>query len=184
MQDIYEKNYTNQEPEEKIETNDTANGGELTLWEIYKIYTEDTPKHIVPEDQANYDYLLKRCDELAQKRHGYLYGYVDYETYGAKIKVTLPHFIKFSSNDDLFLLKEIADKARSVLFEPAADDSFVMSIFINYFAEDESFNDYFARVIKNVIQQRGLTLEAAAAQCGVDLVELIELLGEPPVIRV
>ena len=184
MNEVYERDYTLPESEMSTEpiTFFDKDDNELGMIQMYKLYAKTVPKHIVPEDKANYEYLLQRCDEMAAAHYGQLYGIVDYETYGAKIQLTLPSFIEFCDDNDLLFLKEVAEKARTVRFEPAAD-SIVMNIFINYFDEDESFVDFYASNIKKAIENRGLTLEEVAEQCDVDLEDLKEALGEYAVIK-
>ena len=90
----------------------------------------------------------------------------------------MPHFIEFCTDEDLQLLGDIADKVRNVLFEPTAEGGVTMTLFIDYFDEDESFEDFYAKHLKAAIQRRGLTLEEAAALCDVDIEELKKVLGE------
>lgn len=185
MNEVYKRDYTLPESETSTEpiTFFDECDNEFGMIQMYKLYAKTVPKHIVPEDKANYEYLLQRCDEMAAAHYGQLYGIVDYGTYGAKIQLTLPRFFEFCDDDDLLFLKEIAEKSRTVRFEPAANDSIVMNIFINYFDEDESFEDFYAKHLKAAIQRRGLTLEEVAEQCDVDLEDLKEALGEYEVIK-
>ena len=180
MNEIYQRDYTrpaSEAPAESAAFFDESDD-DYSLIQMYRLYSKVAPKHIVPEDKANYEYLLQRCDEMAAAHYGQLYGIVDYETYGAKIQLTLPRFFEFCDDDDLLFLKEIAEKSRTVTFKPVENDRILMSIFINYFDEDESFDDFFADHIKKVIERRGLTLEETAEQCGVDIEELKKVLGE------
>lgn len=180
MNEIYDKDYTR--PPSEVPTEPAAffdeGDEEYSLIQLYKRYSQTVPKHIVPEDKANYDYLLRRCDEMAARCYGRVYGIVDHETYGAKIQVTLPGFFEFCDDDELLFLKEIAEKARTVMFKPVENNSILMSIFINYFEEDETFDDFFADHIQKVIDRKGLTLEETAEQCGIDLEELKNALGK------
>lgn len=104
----------------------------------YASFVENTPKHIVKEDKENYEYLLKRCDALAKQSYGHILGIVDHEKYQSVIRLTLP-FVEFSSDEELHILKEIAEKASCVSFTTQEANGVMMSIFIDYFAEDESF---------------------------------------------
>lgn len=108
------------------------------LLKQYASFVENMPKHIVKEDKANYEHLLKRCDALAKQSYGHILGIVDHEKYQSVIRLNLP-FIEFSSDEELHILKEIAEKARCVSFTTQEENSVTMSIFIDYFAEDESF---------------------------------------------
>ena len=47
------------------------------------------PKVVVPKDKENYDYLLDRCDDYAQRHHGRIRGVVDYEHWDAHIDLYL-----------------------------------------------------------------------------------------------
>lgn len=47
------------------------------------------PKIIVPEDQANYEYLLERCDQFAQDHHGRIHAVVDYQRFHSEINLYL-----------------------------------------------------------------------------------------------
>ncbi len=108
------------------------------LLQQYVSFVENTPKHIVEEDKETYEYLLKQCDALAKQSYGHILGIVDHEKYQSVIRLTLP-FIEFSSDEELHILKEIAEKARCVSFIVQEGKGVMMSIFIDYFAEDESF---------------------------------------------
>ncbi len=117
------------------------------------------------------------CDELAQLYNGKIWGLVDYEAYTAKIRLTLPKFIEFINADELLLLKEIAEKARSVSFRATEEGSLLVTILIQYFAEDESYEDFLARNIKAFIERRGLSLEEVSAQTDVSPEILTAIFG-------
>ena len=149
------------------------------LFELYRLYGQKVPKHIVEKDRQNYEYLLKRCDQWAERFDGRVYGEVDYEKYGAKIELTVPSFFEFAFDEDLLFLQEIGEKARNVLIRPNFDEnSITLRIFINYFAEDESIEDFLSRHIKAYIQRNGLALEEVSAKIGISVEELLEMLGE------
>jgi hypothetical protein len=92
------------------------------------------PKVIVPEDKANYEYLLAKCDEMAKHWGGKIRGIVDYQKWDAHIYLTLP-FAEFGCDEDLALLKEIAEKSHSVTFSATKDGKVELNIFIYYFEE-------------------------------------------------
>lgn len=92
------------------------------------------PKIIVPEDKANYEYLLDRCDKFAERHRGYIRGIVDYHKWQSEIVMTLP-FAEFCDPEDLAFLREIAEKSHSVTFEPDEDNGICVRIFICYFDE-------------------------------------------------
>ena len=78
------------------------------------------PKVVVPADKENYEYLLQRSDELAQRWGGKVRGVVNYEKWEATIDLLLP-FAEFCDRDDLSLLKEFADKSHSITFQTNDD---------------------------------------------------------------
>ena len=189
MKDLYEKDYTTQEtqmiitsPEaEDIEIDPAITAPDeprLTLMDVYEVYDKVTAKRIIPEDKANYDYLLKRCDELAQRYHGQVSGVVDHDKFDSRIRLTVPRFLEFCFDDELVLLKEIAEKARTVSFEAAAEGGLRLSIFINYFAEEESFESFVARKTKRVLERQGLTPEEAAAKSQISVEEFMDMLNQ------
>ena len=71
------------------------------------------PKIIVPEDKANYEYLLERCDRFAQEHHGRIHAVVDYQHFHSEINLYL-RMIEFDCEEDMSLLKEIGEKAHYV----------------------------------------------------------------------
>ena len=181
MKEIYEKDYANpdvdrESPLEIIKISEES--GELNIAEFYKIYMEPVIKHIVPKEQANYDYLLKRCDELAKKHDGKIYGLVDDESCEAKIRLTLPTFIEFIDDDELLLLKEIAEESNAVTFSVTEEGSLLLSIRINYFLEDESYDDFLKERAKDFIKRNGLTYEEIASKMDVRTEALKTLFGD------
>ena len=89
------------------------------------------PKVVVPADKENYEYLLQRSDELAQRWGGKVRGVVNYEKWEATINLLLP-FAEFCDRDDLNLLKEFADKLPFTLFRRTmmGDSGYTFSSFI------------------------------------------------------
>ncbi len=71
------------------------------------------PKVIVPEDQANYEYLLERCDRFAQDHHGRIHAVVDYQRFHSEINLYL-RMIEFDCEEDMSLLKDIGERAHYV----------------------------------------------------------------------
>ena len=71
------------------------------------------PKIIVPEDQANYEYLLERCDQFAQDHHGRIHAVVDYQRFHSEINLYL-RMIEFDCEEDMSLLKDIGERAHYV----------------------------------------------------------------------
>lgn len=179
MKDLYEKDYTSlkhKQEEAPAEMNtDLVESSGPSLMDIYEFYWKVTSKHIISKGQANYDYLLKRCDGLAQIYNGKICGLVDHQNYTAQIKLTLPNCINFANNDDL-LLREIAEKASSVSFGATEEGNLLMSIDIKYFIEAESFGDFFSRRISALTEQRELFSDEKDADIGFE--ELLTILGK------
>ena len=48
------------------------------FFESFQKKLDAIPKVIVPEDKANYEYLLEKCDIFAQRNFGRIHGVVDY----------------------------------------------------------------------------------------------------------
>lgn len=101
------------------------------------------PKVIVPEDQANYEYLLKRCDQFAEEHHGRIHAVVDYQHYHSEINLFLK-LIEFDCDEDMSLLKDIGEKAHYVCITPEEGGIFRIHIMINYFQElmTDEYRDY------------------------------------------
>lgn len=134
---IFERDY-HEEHEQQNKNNpafqiyDRAVNG--TFFKDFNDAMDTIPKIIVPEDKANYEYLLNRCDELAHRLGGKVRGIVDFHHWSANIDVTLP-FFEFGSPDELEFMKEISEKADYVLFEPEKDGKMRMHIMVNYFED-------------------------------------------------
>ena len=129
-------------------------------------------------EQANFNHLLKRCDELAKRYDGKIYGIVDDKRCEAKIQLTLPYLIEFLDNDELQLLKEIAEKSNAVTFSVTEERSLLLSIRINYFLEDESYDYFLKERAKGFIKRNGLTLEEVASKMEVRIEELKTLFSD------
>lgn len=101
------------------------------------------PKVIVPEDEKNYEYLLKRCDAFAQKHHGRIHGVIDYERWDAHIDLYLP-LLEFDDEEDMSLLKDIGEKAHYFCASLQENGDFHVHIMINYFQElmSDEYGDY------------------------------------------
>lgn len=92
------------------------------------------PKVIVPEDQKNYEYLLKRCDQFAEEHHGRIHAVVDYQHYHSEINLFLK-LLEFDCDEDMSLLKDIGEKAHYFCITPEEGGGFRIHIMINYFQE-------------------------------------------------
>lgn len=133
---IFEKDYRKKEDTEedirRAQIFDRAiTGG---FFDTYQSAMDKIPKYIVPEDKANYEYLLDRCDKFAERFRGQLRGIVDYHRWHSEIVMTLP-FAEFGDPEDRAFLAEIAEKSHSVTFEPSAEGGIRVRIFICYFDE-------------------------------------------------
>ena len=89
------------------------------------------PKVIIPEYQANYEYVLQLCDALAKKWGGSVRGEISYEQWEAAIDLVLP-YVEFASPKDLQVLQEIAAKSHELSIQPA-DGSIHIRIINRYF---------------------------------------------------
>ena len=136
MEDIiYEQDYTLQEKTPEIEGaeaifNQAIDGG---FFKAFADAMEKIPKIIVPQDKANYEYLLDRLDAVAKRKHGRIKGIIDYHKWVSHIEVILP-FLGFESPEDLVLMKEIAEKSHTVTVTPH-EKGVRLYIMINYFEE-------------------------------------------------
>ena len=162
---IYEKDYR-QRPADEADLRSSQileqaiNGG---FFEAYKKEMDAIPKVIVPEDKANYEYLLERCDEFAERHRGYIKGVVDYHKWQSEIVMTLS-FAEFDDPEDLAFLGEIAKKSHTVTFEPSEEGGIRVRIFINYFDELMT-DDHRAYVQYNAIMDD----ERLATALGMDM---------------
>ena len=89
------------------------------------------PKVIIPEYQANYEYVLQLCDALAKKWNGSVRGEISYAQWEAAIDLVLP-YVEFASPKDLQVLQEIAAKSHELSIQPA-DGSIHIRIINRYF---------------------------------------------------
>ena len=92
------------------------------------------PKVVVPKDKENYDYLLDRCDDYAQRHHGRIRGVVDYEHWDAHIDLYL-RMLEFDDAEDMAFVKDIGEKAHYLCITPEKDGGYRFHIMINYFQE-------------------------------------------------
>lgn len=133
---IYERDYRSK-PEDEADKrhrmifDQAVNGG---FFDTFKAEMDKIPKIIVPEDKANYEYLLDRCDKFAERHRGYVRGVVDYHKWQSEIVMALP-FAEFCDPEDLAFLREIAEKSHSVTFESDEENGICVRIFICYFDE-------------------------------------------------
>lgn len=134
---IYEKDYTESELSAASESWSVEIWNQAMNGPFIKSYTaamDAIPKVIVPEYKENYEYLLRVCDDLAERLGGSIRGVVNYQKWDATIDLYLP-YAEFSSPADLKVLSEIAEKSHSVNFEAAEDGGIHIFIFNRYFEE-------------------------------------------------
>lgn len=164
---IYEKDYAEEhEKNRKSEDVDilaqAISGGFLKRLEDS---LKAVPKMIVPEYKANYEYLLSVCDDLAKQLGGHIRGVVDYERWEAAIDVVLP-YAEFANQDDLLLLKNMAEKAYSVTFRATDDGNTRIRLYVPYF--------------ENLISDAGKEyLKYDALMKDEDLVKMLDVPGLP-----
>lgn len=97
---------------------------------------DSIPRHIIPEDVKSYHALLNQCDAIAQQYFGSVYGCIDNQKYEAKIKLTL-NFFEINTGDMRRFFHDVLHKACSFCFEPAPNNQITLTIFFDYYAEDE-----------------------------------------------
>ena len=140
---VFERNYELPKEEDTLSSaifeRAFAPGG---FFEEYTKKMDAIPKVIVPEDKANYEYLLERCNGFAQKHHGSIRGVVDYRHWDSHIELFLP-MLEFDDEEDMELLRDIGQKAHylSVTHE---NGKYRVYILINYFQElmSDEYGDY------------------------------------------
>lgn len=143
--EIYERDYSTREHDSETERAsaifDRAVYG--SFFREYNDAMKAIPKVVVPKDKENYEYLLKRCDAIAEQWHGHIKGVVDYEHWDSHIILTLP-CLEFGNTEELELLREIAEKAHLVTVTANENGGITMNIMVNYFEEvmSEEFRSY------------------------------------------
>lgn len=133
---IFEKDYRQKEDSEEDIRRAQILDRAITrgFFDTYKSAMDKIPKYIVPEDKANYEYLLDRCDKFVERYRGHIRGIVDYHKWHSEIVLTLP-FAEFGDPEDRAFLAEIAEKSHSVTFEPSESGGIRVRVFICYFDE-------------------------------------------------
>ena len=130
----FERNYEKQSVSEEDKLffeQVVAPGG---LFESFQKKLDAIPKVIVPEDKANYEYLLEKCDIFAQRNFGRIHGVVDYTHWDAHIDLIVP-MLEFCDPEDMALLKDIGEKAHYLTVDLVEDGRYRVHIRINYFQE-------------------------------------------------
>lgn len=98
---------------------------------------------IVPEDKANYEYLVGKRDAFARKHFGRIHGMVDYTHWDAHIDVIVP-MLEFCDPEDMGLLKDIGEKAHYLTVDLVEGGRYRVHIRINYFQEQitDEYEEY------------------------------------------
>lgn len=141
---VFDRNYEIEEEEDEqnaaIFEQVYAPGGYLDKL-VQKL--DAIPKVIVPEDEKNYEYLLKRCDSFAQRHNGRIHGVIDYENWDAHIDLYVP-MLEFDDEEDMSLLKDIGEKAHYLCVTPQESKGYHVRIMINYFQEliSDEYEEY------------------------------------------
>ena len=104
------------------------------FFESFQKKLDAIPKVIVPEDKANYEYLLEKCDIFAQRNFGRIHGVVDYTHWDAHIDLIVP-MLEFCDPEDMALLKDIGEKAHYLTVDLVDGGRYRLHIRINYFQE-------------------------------------------------
>lgn len=88
---------------------------------------------VVREGAAtNFAALFKICNKIARHSKSFIRGVIDYEKCDAHIEMVLP-FWEFSTAEDMKDLRDMSDKAVTVLFQSAPGDKIKVWLSINYF---------------------------------------------------
>lgn len=136
---IYERDYRQAKERKRqvLQSTDFDVVGELKAAGFFQKLNErlsQIPKIIVPEDKANYDYLLEQCDAFAKRHGGRLRGIVDFEQYESHINLYVPFFEIDFLEDRRFIL-DVLTRSTYFSFMPDKTGWTRLHIFINYFSE-------------------------------------------------
>jgi len=131
---VFERNYENLREADDSCGSILEQAIEGGFFEAYGKMMDKIPKVIVPEDKENYEYLLSRCDEFAEKHYGKICGVVDFERWHSQIELYLP-MLEFDDEEDMSLLRDIGEKAHYVEITAQPNGGFCVHIMINYFDE-------------------------------------------------
>lgn len=113
--------------------------------------------------EAKFAALFRICNKIAGHSKAIIRGVIDYEKCDAHIEMILP-FLEFSTAEDMKDLREMSDKAVTVLFQSAPGDKMKVRLSIIYFRriilEDED-NDLSDEITRNDISHFSLMLALA-----------------------
>lgn len=110
---------------------ETRNSG---IIDSFKEKVRDLPRIVIPEDRANFEYLLPRLDALAEKMGGSIHAEINYQRWDSSIDLILP-FLEFFFDSDYELFRDLATKTSSFNVTATEDGNVRVHIAIDYFAE-------------------------------------------------
>lgn len=120
--------------------------------------------------EANFAALFRICNKIAGHSKAFVRGVVDYEKCDAHIEMVLP-FLEFSTAEDMKDLRDMSDKAVTVLFQSAPGDKVKVWLSINYFhriiLEDED-TDLSDEITRNDISHFSLMFALANLPAAVE----------------
>lgn len=131
------------------------------FFKYYDALMQQIPKIIIPEDKAAYERILKGCDDMAKRHGGKISGIVSYEKWESWIRLTLP-FIEFSSDEDMKFLRDIADNAHTVCFQPTENGDVKLSIMICYFDEIPVPDEAMLDIARKALREAGVDEQSLA----------------------
>ena len=85
----------------------------------------------MPKDKENYDYLLDRCDDYAQRITVGFAVLWTYEHWDAHIDLYL-RMLEFDDAEDMAFVKDIGEKAHYLCITPEEGGGYRVHIMINY----------------------------------------------------
>lgn len=102
------------------------------FFQRYRDMVNSVPKIIITQDKENFEYLVNRCDQYAQRHYGRISAVIDYQKWDAKINLFLP-MLEFTNEEDMSLLQDIGEKAHYVNVTKQPDGKYRLHMMINYF---------------------------------------------------
>ena len=128
---IYEHDYRQAKERKRqvLQSTDFDVIGELKAAGFFQKLNErlnQIPKVIVPEDKANYDYLLEQCDAFAKRHGGRLRGIVDFEQYESHINLYVP-FFEIDFPEDRRFIFDVLTRSTYFSFMPDKTGAFFRS---------------------------------------------------------
>lgn len=140
MKKIFERDYS-KEPYDELEIDLHAGLEEEDLVTPFIEYRTDSQAMNAPALQpcvvregaeAKFAALLRICNKIAGHSKAFIRGVVDYEKCDAYIEMFLS-YLEFSTEEDMKDLRDMSDKAVTVLFQSAPGNTIRVRLSINYF---------------------------------------------------